>query len=225
MRYARFCSAGLITLFLALLGAAFVLSGCGLRPLLSDVSLVPAQISPNADGNDDVTHVRYRIGRSADVSIYFVDAAGARHYFRNAQRRSPGKYDVYWGGVINDPQLRQVAGGSMLVESQMLPDGVYTWVVEAVDAGGRRQEVTGQITLQGADTTLPELHNFTVVPQVFRPNQDGLRDDWVSISYYLTKQAQRVQVYLKRAQVGLDEPDLKYPIPEQETVHPLMAIT
>jgi len=218
MRGARFRSAGMPVLFLVLLGAVFLLSSCALRPLLSDVSVAPSQISPNADGNDDVTHIKYRIGRSADVSIYFVDAAGARHYFRDAQRRSPGKYDVYWGGVINDPQVREVAGGPMLVESQVLPDGVYTWLVEAVDDGGRRQEVTGQITLQAADTTLPELYNFTVVPQVFRPNQDGLRDDWVSISYYLTKQAERVQVYLKPAHIAEGEPALKYPIPEQETV-------
>ncbi|MEZ4557461.1 MAG: hypothetical protein R2851_14135 [Caldilineaceae bacterium] len=43
---------------------------------------------------------------------------------------------------------------------------------------------------------MPELHNFAVVPDVFRPNQDGLRDDWVSISYYLTKDVDEVLVYL-----------------------------
>lgn len=200
-------------LILILAGVTLLSAGCSFAPLLSGVKVAPDLISPNADGVDDVTHIYYRVGRLANVSIYFVDAAGRHHYFRQAQRRSPGKYDVYWGGVINDPQVRQVAGGPMLVESQMLPDGVYTWVIEATDAAGRSQKVQGQITLQDADTTLPEIHNFTVVPQDFTPNQDSIHDR-VSISYYLTKKAERVQVYLRP--VGDDR--LKYPIAEQPSV-------
>lgn len=203
-----------------------LLAGCTvLQPLLSGVEVAPTVISPNADGRDDVTHIKYRIGRTAAVSIYFVDQAGGRHYFRQAQRRSPGKYDVFWGGTINPAQgaagamaqLREVPGGTMLVESQMLPDGVYTWVIEATDLSGHTARAEGSIILQGADTRLPEIHNFTVVPQVFRPNQDGLRDDWVSISYYLTKKVERIQVYLRRlpAELKPGEPDVKIPIPEQ----------
>lgn len=204
-----------------LVGLALVLGACSLGSLLHDVTVQPNVISPNADGNDDVTHIQYSLGRPADVSIYFVDGQGKRRYFREAQRRSPGDYDVYWGGVINDPQVRQVPGGSMLVESQVLPDGKYSWVIEAVDDGGRTQKVEGKITLQGADTNLPEVHNFTVVPQEFRPNQDGLRDDWVSISYYLTKKAEQLQVYLKPANQAGNQPNLKYPIAEK----PLVAQT
>jgi hypothetical protein len=204
---------------LAALG--LTLAACSLGPLLRDVSVQPDAISPNADGHEDVTHIQYSLGRPANVSIYFVDDGGGRHYFRDAQRRSPGNYDVYWGGVINDPQVRQVPGNSMLVESQVLPDGTYTWVVEAVDDAGQTQKVEGKITLQGADTTLPEIHNFTVVPQVFRPNQDGLRDDWVSIAYYLTKNAENLQLYLKPAGQSAAQSNLKYPIPEQ----PLVAET
>jgi hypothetical protein len=205
----------------ALVGLALTLEACSFGSLLRDVTVQPNVISPNADGHDDVTHIQYSLGRPADVSIYFVDEQGRRYYFRNAQRRSPGEYDVYWGGVINDPQVRPVPGGNMLVESQVLPDGAYTWVIEALDDAGRTQKVEGQITLQGADTTLPEIHNFTVVPQEFRPNQDGLRDDWVSISYYLTKKAEQLQVYLKPANQGSGQPNLKYPIAEK----PLVAQT
>jgi hypothetical protein len=204
-----------------LVGLALVLGACSLGSLLHDVTLQPNVISPNADGHDDVTHVQYSLRRPADVSIYFVDGQGKRRYFREAQRRSPGDYDVYWGGVINDPQVRQVPGGNMLVESQVLPDGEYSWVIEAVDDGGRTEKEEGKITLQGADTNLPEIHNFTVVPQGFRPNQDGLRDDWVSISYYLTKKAEQLQVYLKPANQAGNQPNLKYPIAEK----PLVAQT
>ena len=197
---------------------AVLLSGCTFGPLLSNVSIAPDAISPNADGADDVTLITYRINRQATVSIYFVDAGGARHYFRDAERRSPGKYTVYWGGVINDPQVRKVEGGKMLVESQVLPDGVYTWVVEAVDESGRSQQAQGQIVLSGADTALPELHNFTVMPQIFRPNQDGLSDDRVAISYYLMKQAERTQVYLVSAATKPGEPQVKYPVAEKSSV-------
>jgi hypothetical protein len=209
-------SARWFVLFLAIL--AFSLGGCTFSPLLSDVTVAPNAVSPNADGKDDVTLINYRIGRSAQVSIYLVDQAGNRHYFRDAERRSPGKYNVYWGGVINDPQVQPVEGGQMLVESRVLPDGAYTWVVEATDDAGHTDKKEGQITLAGADTALPEIHNFTVVPQVFRPNQDGLRDDRVSISYYLTKDAERSQVYLEPAHTLPGEPKLKYPIAEKVSV-------
>ena len=205
--------------WLVWLGIALLLGGCSLRPLLSGVKMAPTVISPNADGQDDVTHITYSIGKPADVSIYFEDSQGQRHYFRNAQRRSPGNYDVYWGGVINDPQVRDVSGGKMLVESQVLPDGEYTWVVEAQGDNGRSEKAEGKITLQNADTTLPEIHNFTVVPHEFRPNQDGLRDDWVSIAYYLTKKAEQIQLFLKKAPpLAPGEPDIKYPIAETPLV-------
>ena len=105
----------------------------------------------------------------------------------------------------------------MLVESQVLPDGVYRWVVEAVDDGGRSETAEGQITLTGADTALPELRNFTVSPQDFTPNQDSIHDR-VSISYYLGKQAERVQVYLVPAETEPGKPRLKYPIAEKQSV-------
>jgi len=193
-----------------------LLAGCSLRPLLFEVSMAPDAISPNADGKDDVTLIKYSLSRAAKVSIYFIDQSGQRHYFRDAERRSPAKYNVYWGGVINDPQVRPVSGGQMLVESQVLPDGVYTWVVEATDDAGHSQKNEGQITLTGADTTLPELRNFTVVPQDFTPNQDSIHDR-VSISYYLTKKAERVQVYLVPADTKPGGSMLKYPIAEKPT--------
>ncbi len=199
-----------------LAGAALLLSACAFAPLLSGVSVRPDVISPNADGSDDVTLVQYTIGRPANVSIYFVDSAGKRHYFRSDERRSRGDYRVYWGGTTNDPEVRQVEGNPMLVESQVLPDGDYTWVIEAVDAGGRTDKAEGKITLSGGDVALPEIHNFTVIPQEFTPNQDGIRDR-VAISYYLLKDASRVDVYLKPLQPEPDKELLRYPIAEDPT--------
>jgi hypothetical protein len=202
---------------LALLGL-LLLGGCSsrLRPVLSDVEVWPSAISPNADGEDDVARIAYNIGRNSDVSIYFVDASGERHYFRKERRRSPkrGGYEVYWGGTAQKSLLLDDEYGRQLVQNRVLADGTYTWVIEATDDRGNNAREEGTITIQDGDGVLPELRNFTVMPQVFRPNQDGLRDDWVSISYYLAKDAEHVTVYL----VDPQEPNRKYPIEERERV-------
>ena len=205
---------GLLYLFLLL-----SLAGCGdlalsFGPVLTNVSVSPERISPNADGETDATEIRYSLARSADVSIFFENEAGERFYFRQDRRRSPGDYSVLWGGVADEPEVRQTEYGTEEILSRVLPDGIYTWTVQAVEDDGNTLSRSGTITLADADTALPELHNFTVAPQIFRPNQDGLRDDWVSISYYLTKDADTVQVYL----VDPAQPGIKIPIAENPNV-------
>ena len=206
MRLFRFLS---VTAALALLAVLAV--ACSFSPLLNNVSMQPAVISPNADGSDDATNIRYSLGRTAEVSIFFDDQEGNRHYFRRDQLRSPGDYEVAWGGVVNEPELVDNGHGPQLVVGRVLPDGDYTWTIEARDERGRVSSESGTITLAGGDTVLPELQNFTVVPQRFTPNQDSI-DDWVSISYYLPKDVDEVQVYL----VDPKEPAFKYFIAEKE---------
>jgi len=196
-----------------LLALTWLLGGCSLRPLLGNVSLEPAAISPNADGSDDATNIRYTLGRTATVSIYFDDAAGRRYYFRREQLRSPGKYSVAWGGVINDSQIVDDGYGPQQVLGRVLPDGVYRWTVAARSEDGDTASAGGEITLSNGDTTLPQLRNFIVEPRRFTPNQDSI-DDWVSISYYLAKDVDAVQVYL----VDPAEPAFKYFIAEKERV-------
>ena len=183
--------AGLAGLLLALLLPAACNS---FRPLLSDVSLSPATISPNADGLTDVTRISYRLSRSADLSIYLVDGEDQRHYFRQDRRRSEGDYRVDFGGVV---------------DGSMLPDGSYTWVVAARADNGEPASAQGPLIIEKADTTRPELQGFSIYPQVFTPNRDGI-DDRVTINYYLTKEAQ-VSMYL----IGPDG-DTRYPIAEKE---------
>ncbi len=202
-----------IVLTAALLALAMVVAGCSLRPMLSDVSVRPGEISPNADGDVDATVLRYTLNRSATVSIYFENEAGERFYFRKDRLRSPGDYEVAWGGVINEPEIIDNGYGPQQVLGQVLPDGRYTWTVEATDKRGETASEAGQIILQDGDNLLPELRNFTVAPQTFTPNQDSI-DDWVSISYYLPKDVDEVQVYL----IDPAEPNFKYYIAERERV-------
>ena len=166
---------------------------CGATPLLSEAKIWPDHITPNADGDTDVAVISYRLNRNAYVSIYFLDEKNQPHYFRKDQRRSIGEHTVYFGGVVQD---------------RVLPDGRYTWVIEATDDYGKTEKAQGTLIIADADTNPPQLLNFTVYPEEFTPNQDGL-DDRVTISYYLTKKAE-THVYL----VGPD--GKRYPLVEKE---------
>lgn len=180
-------------------------------PPLYNVQVSPDFITPNADGNQDVTEIQYSLRRPAEVSIFFENEAGERFYFRKMRRRPPGDYRVFWGGVVDDLRVVETPTGPQEILSWVLDNGLYRWTIEAVEDNGNRATVSGTITLQDGDTEVPSLHNFVVVPQVFRPNQDGLRDDWVSISYYLTKDVETVQVYL----VDPAQPGVRFPIAKQ----------
>jgi len=187
------------------------LAGCHLRPLLYDVALYPDRISPNADGLEDATNIEYKLSRNAILSIYFENPAGERFYFRQDRPRSAGEYRVQWGGVINQPYLLSTELTRQQVQSWVLPDGPYVWTVEATDEGGQSQKATGQITLAGGDTTVPELRQFAVALPVFTPNQDGLADR-TGVAYFLNKAVQNVEVYLFSA----DQPEARYVLEEQE---------
>lgn len=165
------------------------LVGCMTRHLLFDVEVGPSTISPNADGDSDVARIAYKLSRPAHISICFVDAQGQKHCFRQDNPRSPGSYEALFGGVI---------------EGRMLPDGRYTYVVEAKDLAGKTERVEGEFNMVNADTTPPELDNFTVFPTTFTPNQDGISDR-VAITFYLTKKA-TVEVYL------LDDEGNRHPV-------------
>ncbi|MFN2200700.1 MAG: hypothetical protein ACK2UO_05810 [Caldilineaceae bacterium] len=213
-------STWLSTLAVAML---LVLAACGrldipIGSLLYDVQVTPDNISPNADGESDVTEIQYSLRRAADVSIYFEDEAGERYYFRKDRRRSPGNYSVFWGGTLEQTEeemdAEQTEYGVNQIVSRVLPDGEYTWHIAAVSESGDSQEASGVITLQDGDVEVPELHNFAVIPDTFRPNQDGLPDDWVSISYYLTKDVESVNVYLSDPA----QPGVKLPIAEEPGV-------
>jgi hypothetical protein len=195
----------------ALLLLSVVLGGCHLRPLLYDVAVSPDVISPNADGSDDATNIEYKLSRNARVSIYLENAGGERFYFRQDRPRSAGDYRVQWGGTVNQRYWLENEYGRQLVESWVLADGEYTWVVEATDDEGHVERAEGQITLVGGEAVVPELRKFTVTLPVFTPNQDGLADR-TGVAYSLNKDVDSVQVYLYHP----DQPDVRYPLEEQE---------
>jgi hypothetical protein len=196
---------------LVLMLLSLALGGCHLRPLLYDVSISPDVISPNADGTDDATNIEYKLSRNASISIYFENGAGERYYFRQDRARSAAEYRVQWGGTVNQRRWLVNEFGRQSVESWVLSDGTYTWVVEATGEDGATERAEGQIQLSGGDAVIPELRNFTVTLPVFTPNQDGLADR-TGVAYFLSKDVDSVQVYL----YDPDNPSVQYPLEEQE---------
>ncbi len=177
-----------------LLVLALGLVGCAGGPPASEFSLRPDAISPNADGSDDVTTISYRLHCTANVSIYFVDEQGERHYFRQESRRAYAEdpYRVDFGGAI---------------DGRLLPDGRYTAVLEAADDRGQTARLEQPFTIAGGDPTPLKIENLSISPNIFTPNRDGISDR-VTVGYYLSKEVRQVDAYL------LDGKGLRYPIPE-----------
>jgi hypothetical protein len=169
-------------------------TGCGQGNFLSDVSIRPGIISPNADGIDDIAELKYTLKRQSSVTIYLLDASGQRHTLRADKRRSPSPRTTYVSGVV---------------DGSLLPDGMYTVTIVAVDEGGREQQQQVPLTLKGGDPVPLEIQSLSIFPKEFTPNRDGITDR-VKISYNLNKLANRVDVYV------IDAKGNKYPVTEDK---------
>lgn len=169
-------------------GAALVVAWFMLRPsgrVIDFAEFSPATLSPNADGVDDVTRITYRLDRPAIVSIYFLDSSGRRFDFRKQKPRDSGEHTLLFSGVVDGflNAGEQIEGQ---VLARVLPDGVYTWVIEAAPRNGALERTTGALEVKDAEAALPELRGFSASPAVFSPNQDGI-DDRATINVYLSK--------------------------------------
>ncbi len=182
-----------VLVLVLILAAAYVVSR-PTRSLIAEAEIGLSTITPNADGETDATLIRYRIRREATVSIFFEDGAGDRYTFRKDQIRPPGRYEVLFSGIV-EGFVREGESIQGEVLERLLPDGEYTWVIEAVDrASGRTDQASGTLNVEGGDPALPDLWEFTISPEVFTPNQDGLNDrTWINV--YVSKPA-TLLVYL-----------------------------
>ena len=202
----------LLTIALSLIGLAVIIASVYIainidRRLISEASFSLDTITPNADGDRDLTRIEYTLSRNSLVSIYFTDESGRTYYFRQDERRSAGDYSVLFSGVV-DGYVRPVENLEGRVETRLLPDGKYTWVIEGVDASGGVEKQTGALTVREGDSIVPDIQGFSVSPAVFTPNRDGISDR-VTINLYIPKDAD-VRVYLE------DGEGAQYPIEERE---------
>lgn len=143
--------------------------------LLRNVSVASAQISPNADGRNDITAIEYELSRNGRVSIYFENEAGERFYFRDNKARGAGEYRVAFSGIVDGYLLpdEEIEGE---VLARLLQDGRYTWTVEATDRQGHTETAQGELIISEADPVLPEIRALSLFPEAFTPNRDGIAD-------------------------------------------------
>jgi hypothetical protein len=174
-------------------------------PLITAAKFSLDTITPNADGDADVTEFSYSLSRNAQVSMFFQGVDGRQYNFRQSEARIGGDYKVLFSGVVDGYTLPgETINGT--TARRLMPDGRYTWHLQATDLQtGESDERTGTLTLVNGSTDLPQLQVFTVSPTIFTPNQDGISDH-TQINTYLTKQAD-LTVYL-------DTPDGPIYIPE-----------
>lgn len=175
--------------------------------LLRNVTMSADEITPNADGDRDAAMISYQLSRNGRVSITFENENGEHFYFRQEKPRGAGDYQVAFSGVVDGFSLPndQVQGQIL---SRLLPDGVYTWTVAAVDDDGMTERQQGQITIRDADPELPDMRDFGVEPDFFTPNRDGISDR-VQIQLYLPKDVADLRVFLVMPD-GAERPILEY---------------
>lgn len=157
-------------------------------PLITAAAFSLDVITPNADGQDDITTFTYTLTRNARVSLGFEAEDGTVYMFRQDQPRIADDYRVDFSGVVDGYILPdETIDGEVL--RRLMPDGIYTWRLRAVDAdSGETDERSGTLALAEGDAPLPLMTTFTVFPDVFTPNQDGVSDH-TEVNVYLEKSA------------------------------------
>lgn len=180
-----------VVMFLVALGGQALIEPN--RPLIVDVSFSPEVISPNADGDDDIAAYAYELSDNAVVSLIFEAADGTMFAFRDNENRSKGEYEGFFSGVVDGFVLDGETIEGDIVR-RLIPDGEYTWTLTATTADGETDSRSGTFTIENGDAALPLISTFSVSPEVFTPNQDGIRDR-TQINVYLEKDAD-LDVYL-----------------------------
>jgi hypothetical protein len=202
--------AALLALLLGL--TATLMVACAPKPLMDRVTVEPSRISPNADGEEDLARITFYLNENAMVGFSLTDAEGQRFIFREPTpvSVSDDPYAVYFNGVVEGYALPSDDDDvGYTIVKRVLRDGTYTWSLHARTESGRESEITGTLTIHDADTQLPGIRGFTVSPNVFSPNQDGINDR-VTINLVLEKDVEELRVYLK------GNNGVEHPIPEDE---------
>lgn len=193
----------LVSLLAAAFGAVivFAIGSLLLRPplpLIVAAGFDRPSISPNADGEDDIAVFEYSLSRPATVSLSLTSEQERQFYFRQHKARDDGEYSVLFSGIV-DGFLNDGETVYGEIERRLIPNGNYSWLLEAQANDGNSMSARGALLVEAGDTPLPIMSEFAISPAVFSPNQDGIADR-VSINVYLEKDVERLDVYLVGAE-------------------------
>ncbi len=105
-------------------------------PLIENLVVAPATISPNADAIDDVAEITYQLPTTATVDIVLTAPDGVTTY-------------PFVTAATERPELQKHVWNGRTVDGTLLPDGVYTFTIRAQDRFGNLVEQRGAITVAG----------------------------------------------------------------------------
>lgn len=165
----------------ALLLAAVALVACtpSQPPVLSNVRIAPADLSPAAPDNHNHFSLWYTLGQPASISATIQGPDGTQwQVLDDATRPTRGDYRIALDGTVPGPGPN---------EQRVLADGDYTVTVDAV-AGGVQQQASVTMPIRNADTQIPEIQNLSLYPDTISPNGQAIADV-THVTYRLTKDA------------------------------------
>ena len=105
-------------------------------PLISNLAANPAVISPNFDAVDDVTSLSWQVSQPASVTVTIAGADGFSRVLQKATKFEPAQADA-------------ITFDGMDVKQVPLPDGVYTYTVQATDKAGNVSRAASTVMVTG----------------------------------------------------------------------------
>ena len=119
-------------------------------PEVADVVVLPQAISPNGDSKDDETTISYRLTKESMVNLFVSDDRSGRRYLLEAPNKKPASLQSHrWNGT---------SGG------KLLPDGKYTFHIQAEDKAGNITDYTSPIEVEGGGTPRLEVLSARFFP-------------------------------------------------------------
>lgn len=100
-------------------------------PRITHLTAYPDTISPNYDAVDDVSQITYGLTKKASVEVFVSDSGGTRYELQSPEEKGPGEYEITFAGKDSTQRL--------------LPNGVYTYTVQATDTAGNRTSAKGTV--------------------------------------------------------------------------------
>lgn len=145
--------------------------------LLSYGDIRAPALSPAVRDGHNRFDIGYTLADPSRVSAHVENQSGMRWTIHESVLRPlKGTYRLALDGTVSGPGP---------TERQVLPDGDYRVVIDAVSVD-RQEQIVVPITIRDADTSAPEVTDLTVFPDRITPNFDAL-DDVVQVTYRLAK--------------------------------------